>query len=82
MAGVNRVAASRTIGQEPQPGGAGPTRDRFIMPDAPALLPAVKLKLSCAVPQLKKVAVAMPTVCVLTVNAGSGLPPITPPVVS
>jgi hypothetical protein len=47
------------------------------VPDAPALLLAVNSNVHCAVWQSKKVAVAVPTTCVLGVNSGRSLPPIT-----
>jgi|RhiMethySRZTD1v2_1073278.scaffolds.fasta_scaffold567835_1 hypothetical protein len=43
------------------PGGTGPTRPSEIAPERPALLPLVKLKLTCADVQLAKVTVAVPT---------------------
>ena len=51
-----------------QPGGAGPTRASEIAPARPALLPLVKLKLSCADVQLANVSVAVPT----CVDVGAG----------
>ena len=49
------------IAAETHPGGTGPTRLNAIMPNRPMLLPAVKLKLSCADVQLANVSVAVPT---------------------
>src|SRR5437867_13015245 len=46
------------------PVGAGPTRDRLMVPKVPALLPPVNLNVSCAAVQLMNVAVAVPTATV------------------
>jgi len=42
---LSRVAANRPAfnsGQGLHPGGVGPTRDKLIVPDAPALVPPLK----------------------------------------
>ena len=49
------------VADKVQPGGMGPTRTSEIAPERPALLPLVKLKLTCADVQLAKVTVAVPT---------------------
>ena len=61
----------------PQPAGVGPTRVMLIVPEAPALLPPVKLKSSFRAVQLMNVAVIVPTGTVAGVGAGlSNSPPV------
>jgi hypothetical protein len=48
-----------------QPGGTGPIRLKSIIPEAPLLLPPVKVKFSVALAQLGNVIVPVPTATVL-----------------
>ena len=61
--GRSALARKQSV-QRPHPAGAGPTRDRLMVPAVPALLPPVRSNVSCAVLQLLNLAVAVPTATV------------------